>query len=97
MVPRGLRWDVHPQQGDLELDSWFQYFNEGGCSILNFLIDKKKLRTSNIDKEIKDKLSPYKSTSEYITLSTNLKKHLEKEERKQKLKKQKKYTRDVND
>lgn len=30
MVPRGLRWDVHPQQGDPDLDSWFKYFNEAG-------------------------------------------------------------------
>lgn len=53
-----------------------------------------------LDKEIKDikeKLLPSKSTPEYNTLSLNLKSHLEKEEREQKTKKQKKYTRDIAD
>lgn len=100
MVPRGLRWNIFPQQGDPELDSWFRYFNEAGISLLGFLIDKKRSRMSVIDKEIKEikeKLAPHKSTSEYISHSTSLKNHLEKEEREQKIKKQKKYTRDIND
>lgn len=61
---------------------------------------KKLERLSNIDieiKELRDKLLPHKSTSEYNSLSTNLKSHLEKEEKDQRTKKQKKYTRDVND
>ena len=100
MVPRGLRWDVHPQQGDPDLESWYQFFNLKGVSLLNFLIDRKKTRLSNLDreiKEIKEKLIPFKSTTEYITLSASLKIHLEKEEREQKHKKQKKYTRDSAD
>lgn len=93
MVPRGLRWDAAPQQGDPDLESWFRYFNEVGIKLLGFLIDKKKLKLSMIDKEIKDpkyKLTPRKTTPEYISLSTNLKNHLEKEEKDQKNKKQKK-------
>lgn len=103
MVPRGLRWNVYLQQGDVELEPWFRYFNEVGISLLGFLTEKNCLRMSVIDKEIqeirdiRDKLLPHKSTTEYNSLSTNLKNHLEKEEREQKFKKQKKYTRDVND
>lgn len=41
MVPGGLRWDVHPQQGDVELEAWFCYFNEAGISLLQFLTEKK--------------------------------------------------------
>lgn len=41
MVPRGLRWDVHPQQGDPELYTWFKYLNKAGINFLGFLIDKK--------------------------------------------------------
>lgn len=100
MVPRGLRWTIHPQQGDLDTETWFHYFNEAGISLLSFLMDRKRARRSILDKEIKeirDKLLPHKSTAEYINLSTNLKNHLEKEEREQKTKKQKKYSRDMND
>ena len=100
MVPRGLRWDVHPQQGDPDFDSWFQFFNSKGISLLKFLIEKKKTRMTALDreiKEIKEKLLSSKSTTEYITLSTNLRNHLEKEEKDQKNKKQKKYTRDFAD
>lgn len=38
MVPRVLRWDIHPQQGDSELEPWFWYFNE---AVISFLADKK--------------------------------------------------------
>lgn len=100
MVPRGLRWDVHPQQDDTEVQAWFHYFNEVGISFLGFLVDKKRSKISQIDREIKDlkeKLLPHKTTSEYISLSANLKNQLEKEEREQRTKKQKKYTRDISD
>lgn len=81
MVPRGLRWDVFPQQGDSDIESWFRYFNEVGIKLLGFLIDRKKLKLSIIDKEIKDlkeKLGPFKTSSEYISLYTSLKDHLKK-------------------
>lgn len=100
MVPRGLRWNVYPQQGDSDLESWFRYFNDTGISLLNFLIDKKRTRMITIDKEIKEireKLTSHRSTPEYISHSTSLRNHLEKEEKDQKIKKQKKYTRDVSD
>lgn len=100
MVPRGLRWTIHPQQGDPDTESWFHYFNEAGISLLGFLIDRKRTRRTIIDKEIKEireKLLPHKSSMEYNNLSTNLKNHLEKEEREQKTKKQKKYSRDLSD
>lgn len=97
---RGLRWDVHPQQGDSDLEPFFRYFNEVGIIFLNFLVDKKQLRLTIIEKEIKDlkdKLTPYKTTSEYISLSTNLRNPLEKEEREPRTKKQKQYNPNVND
>lgn len=46
MVPRGLRWNVYPQQGDLELEPWFRYFNEAGIALLGFLIEKKTTKDS---------------------------------------------------
>lgn len=55
---------------------------------------------SIIDKEIKDlkeKLTPHKTTSECISLSTSLRNHLEKEEKDQSNKKQKKYNRGTVD
>lgn len=42
MVPWSLRWDIHPQQGDPDLDSWFRFFNEERISLLNFLTERKK-------------------------------------------------------
>lgn len=92
MVPRGLRWDIHPQQDEPDLESWFKYFNETGLKLLQFLVDRKSVKLSLIDSEIKDlrdKLTPHKGTAEYISLSTNLKSILEREEKEQRDKKQK--------
>lgn len=100
MVPRGLRWDIHPQQDEPDLESWFKYFNETGLKLLQFLVDRKSVKLSLIDSEIKDlrdKLTPHKGTAEYISLSTNLKSILEREEKEQRNKKQKKYNRDFTD
>lgn len=103
MVPRGLRWDIHPQQDEVEVETWFHYFNEAGINLLGFLIDRKRNRLTLIDREIKElqeikeKLLPHKSTPEYLSLSANLKSHLEKKEKDQRIKKQKKYTRDTSD
>lgn len=83
MVPRGLRWDVHPQQGDTELVPWFRYFNEAGIKFLGFLVDRKWACLTAIDKDtrdLKDKLTPFDALPEYTSLSTNLRNHLEKEE-----------------
>lgn len=85
---------------NLELDLWFRYFNETGISLISLFLGKKRARLVIIDKEIKDireKLLPFKATPEYYSLSTNLKTHLEKEEKEQRVKKQKKYTRDASD
>lgn len=92
MVPRGLRWDIYPQQDEVETEAWFHYFNEAGISLLGFLVDKKRDRLSKINREIKelrDQLLPHKSSPEYISPSANLKNQLEKEEREQRMKKQK--------
>lgn len=43
MAPRGLRWDIHPQQDEPDLESWFKYFNETGLKLLQFLVDRKKI------------------------------------------------------
>lgn len=96
-VPGGLRWDIHPQQHEVEVETWFRYFNEAGISLL---VDRKRNRLLSIDKEIKeikDKLLPHKSTPEYLSLSANLNSHLEKEVKDQPTKKQKKYACDAND
>lgn len=54
-------------------------------------------KLSNLDTEIKEKLLPFRDSEEYKERSMNLKKTLEKEENKQKLKKKKKYNRDMED
>lgn len=100
MVPRGLRWDIYPQQGELDVDLWYKYFNESGLKLISFLVERKQVRLSLLDKEIReirDKLTPSSGNPEYISLSTGLKTHLEKEEKDQRSKKQKKYNRDVSD
>lgn len=92
MVPRGLRWDIHPQQDESDLESWFKYFNETGLKLLQFLVDRKSVKLSLIDskiKELRDKLTPYKSTAEYTLLSTNLRSTLEREEKDQRNKNKK--------
>lgn len=91
MVPRGLRWDIYPQQDEVETEACFRYFNEASISLLCFLVDKKRNRLPKIDREIKelrDLLLPHKFSPEYSSLSANLKNHLEKEEREQRTKKQ---------
>lgn len=98
MVPCSLQWEVHLQQGDTDLDSWFKYFNEAGTNFLGFLISKKRNRLLTLDKEIKElkeKLVTHKNSLEYNSLSSNLQSHLEKEDRNQRIKKNKKYSRDV--
>lgn len=100
MVPRSLRWDVHPPQGEPDVESWYKYFNEAGINLLGVLISKKRHKLTLLDgeiKEIKDKLLTHKNSSEYSVLSSNLQKHLEKEDKEQRNKKQKKYSRDVGD
>lgn len=76
MVPRSLWWEVQPQQGDPDLDSWFKYFNEAGTNFWGFLISKKKRnRLSTLDKEIKElkeKLVTHKNSLEYNSLSSKL-------------------------
>ena len=62
--------------------------------MIAFLIERKQARLSLLDKEIReirDKLVPSITNPEYTTLSTGLKIHLEKEEKDQRNKKQKKY------
>lgn len=100
MVPRSLRWEVHPQQGDPVFDSWFKYFNEAGIHFLGFLISKKRNRLIVLDKEIKelkDKFVTHKDSLEYNSLSSNLQSHLEKEDGDRRIQKHKKYSRDVGD
>lgn len=100
MIPRILRWDVHSQQGDSDLESWFQYFNDAGTKFLGFLNSRKATRLQVLDrefKELKDKLSSFKNTAEYNSLSSNLQSFLEKADRDQKNKKHKKYSCDAGD
>lgn len=100
MVSKSLRWEVQPQQGDLDLDSWYRYFNEAGINFLGFLISRKQSRLQVLDreiKELKDKLLNFKNSTEYNSLSTNLQSHLEQEDWYQKIKKHKKYSRDPGD
>lgn len=100
MIPRSLRWNVHPQQGETDLDSWFKYFNEVGINFLGFLSTRKCNRLLLLDreiKELKDELLVHKNSVEYNALSSNLQAHLVKEDKDQKNKKHKKYSRDTGD
>lgn len=49
MVPRSLHWEVSPQKGELELQEWFQYFNEAGVKFLEFLVQRKKCKLTRLD------------------------------------------------
>lgn len=100
MVPRSHRWDVAPQKGETELEGWFKYFNQAGVSFLQFLVERKTMKLAKLDEEIKsikDKLLPHKDSDEYRDKSQNLLKILEKEDKDQKIKKKKKYNRDLLD
>lgn len=100
MAPRSLRWDVNPQKEDSELAEWFKYFNEAGVNFLQFLIAKKKRKLTTLDLEINNiisKLTPFKSESEYMQRLEALKSILIKEESEQRIKKKRKYNRDIKD
>lgn len=100
MVPRSLRWDVNPQKEDSELPEWFKFFNEAGVNFLQFLIAKKKRKLITLDSEInniRSKLTPFKGETEYMQKSEALKSILIKEELEQKIKKKRKYNRDIKD
>lgn len=100
MVPRSLRWEVSPQKGDIQLEDWYKYFNEAGVSLLRFLIERKLVKLSRLDEEIKtlkEKLTPLQDTVEYKDKSQVLLNILEKEDREQKYKKKKKYNRNLAD
>lgn len=100
MVPRSLHWEVNPNKGESELESWFKYFNEAGLKFLSFLTYRKKAKLFFLDKEIKEikeKVALFKNDARYISPSTSLRSTLEKEEGKQKNKKKRKYILDVGD
>ena len=100
MVPRSLRWEVSPQQGDTDLMGWFKYFNDSGVAFLRFLLTRRTDKLTRLDNEIelvKDLLTPFKNGDEYANHSTILLKTLDKEEKEQKAKKKKKFIRDSED
>lgn len=100
MVPRSLRWEVAPQSDITDHVEWFQFFNNAGINLMNFMTTKKRAKLTAIDTEIsaiKEKLIPFKEKDEYIKHSDSLKKHLNKEEIEQRNKKRKKFLRDFGD
>lgn len=100
MVPRSLRWEVCPQKGEVELESWFRYFNEAGVNFLCFLVGKKQSKLTKLDEEVKalkESLIPFKDLEEYKDRTNNLLKILDKKEKEQKNKKIKKYNKDYGD
>lgn len=87
MVPRSLRWDVTPLSDVLDTAEWFQFFNDAGLKLIQFLVERKTQKLVKVDTEIctlKEKLNPFKGTDEYANKLELLKKHLEKEELEQK-------------
>lgn len=100
MVPRSLRWDIAPQKGDVDLEGWFKYFNQAGISLIKFLIERKTFKLAKLDdeiKNIKEKLHPYMGSEEYSVKSQSLMKILEKEDKDQRIKKKKKFNRNLSD
>ena len=100
MVPRSLRWEVSPQQGDTDVAGWYKYFNDSGVAFLRFLGQRRIDKLATLDDEIKsvkELLTPFKDSDEYNNQSTSLLKILDKEEREQKAEKKKKFIRDSDD
>lgn len=100
MVPQSLRREVSPQQGDVQLEDWFAYFNTAGIEFLKFLVGRKNNKLVRLDEEIKtikDKLTPFKESTDYQDKSSSLLKILDKEDKDQRIKKKKKYNRDLGD
>lgn len=100
MVPRSLRFEITPQEDEIDLPGWYKYFNDVGLDLLRFLIARKRRKLNKLDEEIsevKEKLSLYRESEEYKNKSDNLRKTLEKEDLDQKVKKKKKYMRDMED
>lgn len=100
MVPRSLRWEVPPQQGDPDLEGWVKFFNDAGLGLLRFLIQRKSDKLLRLDgeiKNIKEQLTPHINSEDYKEQSKGLLKTLEKEDKDQKIKKKKKYIRDKQD
>lgn len=100
MVPRSLRWEVSPQKGETDLEGWFVYVNDIGIQFLQFLLGKKHNKLKTLNDEIcsvRDKLSPLKFHDVYKQKSDHLRLFLEKEDNDQKIKKKRKYNRDLAD
>lgn len=100
MVPRSLRWEVSPQKGETDLEGWFTYFNDKGISFLQFLLGKKhdKLKSPNNEVGlVREKLSSLRDHEVYKQKPDQLKLFLAKEDSEQKIKKKKKYNRDLAD
>lgn len=100
MVPRSLRFEISPQDDDIDIAVWYKYFNDVGLDLLRFLIGRKRRKLNKLDEDITDvktKLTPYKELDEYKNRSDSLKRILEKEDIDQKTKKKKKYSRDQED
>lgn len=100
MVPRSIRFEITPQDDEVDPQGWYKYFNDVGLDLLYFLIARKRRKLNKLDEhlvDVKNKLSSYKELDEYKNKSDNLKKILEKEDLDQRSKKKKKYIRDLDD
>lgn len=75
-----------PQSDILDTTEWFQFFNQAGLNLIQFLLSKKQQKLLKIDEEIcalREKLNPNKGDDDYNKRPEALKKHLEKEETEQ--------------
>lgn len=100
MIPRSLRWHVYPDKGDVEIGEWFLYFNGVGLSFLDFLLSKKINKVAKLQLEIndiKEILIPMSKEGLYQVYTNELQDILIEEEEEQRIKKRKKYLRDVED
>lgn len=103
MIPRKLRWDIPINDSlkeDEDVNEWFSFFSIKGKEVLEFLIKWKQRKLGILEKQIKDlltRLEPMKDTAEFVKLSNDLNKSMQRKDLETKNTKKKKYLRDLGD
>lgn len=103
MVPQRLRWDMKIYEG-YETDEsevfWKTFFNQCGLSLLEKLIERKKLRLQELDIEVqtlKGEMGSLEADPQFLSLSEDTKQKLAKDDLEIQQRKQRKFKRDLLD
>lgn len=103
LVPRRLRWDVPPNDGltdDESIKEWYQFFNNRGQELIDFLLIRKRKKMLLLDKqisELKSLLEPLQNSPDFLRLSGELKNKMVKWDTEVQEKKRNKFIRDSGD